>query len=96
MTVVTLSLLMCVGNIGFPGLSAAQDMGRQIMEGMGTLGYDRGSLEGCDFLWFCIDLSHKTLICPSRGCLLICKSTTQFSVSLEVHTPAQQRGQGSS
>ncbi len=39
-----------VGNIGFPGLLAAQDMGRWIVEGTGTLEHDRGSLEGCDFL----------------------------------------------
>ncbi len=40
----------CVGNIRFLGLSVAQEMGREMVEGTVTLKHNRGSLEGCDFL----------------------------------------------
>ncbi len=67
-----------IGNIKFMGLLAAQYISRVMVEGTRLLGHDRGSIESCDCLLFCIYLSHKALICPGHSCPFICKTTTLF------------------
>ncbi len=68
--------IVIVGNIGFPGLYAAQERKVKWQKARGLLGHDRGSLEGCDSCSFVLASLTSILFCPGHDCLLIGKSTS--------------------
>jgi hypothetical protein len=67
-----------VGNMGFPGLYAAQNLGRYMVEGTGTLGHDEGSLEGCDSCSFVLTSLTRLLSARVVAASSYAKTTTLF------------------